>query len=76
LLFLPESTDRRSRRSDPKPALVPPPNKRVEDQEALQPSALVRELTDTVEGQVHDLLSKGVVAARVAVRRVLFLMEE
>jgi hypothetical protein len=76
LLFLPESTDRRSKRSDPKPAPVPPPNERVEDQEALHPSALVRELTDVVEGQVHDLLSNGVVAARVVVRRVRLPIEE
>jgi hypothetical protein len=48
----------------------------VEDQEALHPSALVRKLTDAVEGQVHDLLSNGVVAARVVVRRVLLPIDD
>jgi hypothetical protein len=48
----------------------------VEDQEVLYPSALVRELTDAVEGQIHNLLSNGVVATRVVVRRVLLLIDD
>ena len=34
----------------------------VEDEESLEPSALVSQLPDSVEDQVHDLLTDGVVA--------------
>ena len=43
----------------------------VEDEEALQPGALVGQLADAVEDKVDDLLPDRVVAARVVVRRVL-----
>jgi len=43
----------------------------VEAHEALQPGAVVRQLTDAVEDQVDDFLSDGVVAARKVVRGVL-----
>jgi len=44
----------------------------VEDQEALQTSALVSQLADAVQHQVDDLFADGVVAAREVVRGVLF----
>ena len=44
---------------------------RVEDHEALQARAVVRELAHAVEHEVDDLLADRVVAARVVVRRVL-----
>ena len=40
---------------------------RVEDQEALESSALVREFADTVQDQVNNLLSDGVVTTSVVV---------
>merc|ERR1719487_952723 len=43
----------------------------VEAEEALETSAVVRELADAVEDQVHDLLADGVVAAREVVCGVL-----
>ena len=43
----------------------------VEHQETLEPGAVVGELADAVEAQVHDLLADGVVAAREVVRGVL-----
>lgn len=43
----------------------------VEDEETLQPSALVRQLPDSVEHQVHQLLAYRVVAASVVVSGVL-----
>ncbi|KAK3931186.1 LOW QUALITY PROTEIN: 30S ribosomal protein S2, partial [Frankliniella fusca] len=49
---------------------------RVEEQEALQARALVGQLADAVEHQVHDLLADGVVAAGVVVGRVLLARDE
>ena len=43
----------------------------MEDQEALQPCALVGQLADPVQDQVDDLLADGVVAAGVVVGGVL-----
>ena len=43
----------------------------VEDDEALEASAVVRELANAVEHQVDDLLTNGVVATGIVVRRVL-----
>ncbi|KAL1502971.1 hypothetical protein AB1Y20_011042 [Prymnesium parvum] len=43
----------------------------VEEQEALQAGAVVRELANAVEHEVDDLLTGRVVALRVVVRRVL-----
>ena len=43
----------------------------VEDEEALQPGALVSQLADAVEDEVDDLLPDRVVAACVVVGRVL-----
>ncbi|EPY32002.1 hypothetical protein STCU_00936 [Strigomonas culicis] len=48
----------------------------VEDHEALKARAVVRQLADAVEAQVHDLLTNGVVAARVVVRRILLAGDE
>ena len=39
----------------------------VEDEEALQAVALICQLTDAVEGLVHQLLAHGVVASRVVI---------
>uniref|UniRef100_A0A8W7P101 Uncharacterized protein n=1 Tax=Anopheles coluzzii TaxID=1518534 RepID=A0A8W7P101_ANOCL len=44
---------------------------RVEDQETLQPGALVRQLADAVQHQIDDLLADGVMATGVVVRRIL-----
>uniref|UniRef100_A0AAG5DK92 Secreted protein n=1 Tax=Anopheles atroparvus TaxID=41427 RepID=A0AAG5DK92_ANOAO len=49
---------------------------RVEDQEALQPGALVCQFADAVQHQVDDLLADGVMAARVVVRRVLLASDQ
>ena len=46
-------------------------SKGVEDEETLEPGALVRELPHPVENQVDDLLPDGVVAASVVVGGVL-----
>ena len=43
----------------------------VEAQEALEASAVVRELAEAVEDEVHDLLTDGVVTTGVVVRGVL-----
>ena len=43
----------------------------VEGEEALQAGAVVGQLADAVEDEVHDLLADGVVAARVVVGGVL-----
>ena len=43
----------------------------MEDEEALQAGAVVRQLPDPVQHQVDDLLAHGVVPSRVVVRRVL-----
>merc|ERR1719446_2001667 len=43
----------------------------VEDEEALEPGALISELTDAVESKIDDLLADGVVAASVVVSGVL-----
>merc|ERR1719198_288885 len=48
----------------------------VEDEEALEARAVVRELADAVEHEVHDLLADGVVAARVVVSRVLLARDD
>merc|ERR1719504_23213 len=49
---------------------------RVEEEEALQAGAVVRELADAVEHQVDDLLADGVVAASVVVGGVLLARDE
>jgi hypothetical protein len=43
----------------------------VEDEEALETSAVVRELADAIEAEVDDLLADGVVAAGEVVGRIL-----
>ena len=43
----------------------------VEDEEALQTSALIREFPDAVQNQVDDLLTDGVVATSVVVGCIL-----
>ena len=43
----------------------------MEDQESLEPGALVRQLPHPVQHQVDDLLADGVVPTSVVVRRVL-----
>jgi hypothetical protein len=48
----------------------------VEDHEALEAGAVVRELADAVEGEVDDLLAGGVVPAREVVRGVLLAGDE
>ncbi|PVD29742.1 hypothetical protein C0Q70_08998 [Pomacea canaliculata] len=50
--------------------------KGVEDEEALQPCALVRQLADAVQHQVDDLLADGVVAAGVVVGGILLTRDE
>ena len=47
------------------------PAEGVEDEEALQPRTHIRQLPQSVQHQVHDLLLDGVVAPRVVVGRVL-----
>jgi len=54
---------------------VPPPVG-VEGEEALEARAVVRELADAVEHEVHDLLADRVVAARVVVGRVLLARDD
>merc|ERR1719504_368885 len=49
---------------------------RVEEEEALQAGAVVRELADAVEHKVDDLLADGVVATRVVVGGVLLARDE
>ena len=44
----------------------------MEDEESLEPGALVRQLPHPVQHQVDDLLANGVVAASVIVGGVLF----
>ena len=54
----------------------------VEDQEALQPSAVVSKLTDAVQHQVDDLLSNSIVSSGKVIRSIfltgnqLFRMEQ
>ena len=48
----------------------------VVDEEALETSAVVRELADAVEDQVHDLLADGVVTTGVVVGGVLLAGDE
>ena len=48
----------------------------MEDEEALEPGALVGELADAVEHKIDDLLAYGVVAAGVVVGRVLLAGDE
>jgi len=43
----------------------------VEDEEALEPGALVGQLANTVQNQVNDLLADGVVTTGVVVGRIL-----
>lgn len=50
--------------------------KRVEHQKTLQTGALVRQLPDPVQYDVHDLLADRIVAASVVVGRVLFSSDE
>ena len=50
--------------------------KAVEDEEALQTSALVSQLTDAVQDQVNDLLADGVVATGVVVRSILLASDQ
>ena len=45
-------------------------SERMEDEETLQPCALVRQLADTVKDQVDYLLADRVVAARVVIRSI------
>merc|ERR1719265_2925512 len=49
---------------------------RVEDDESLKARAVVRELTDTIQAQVHDFLADGVMTTSEVVRGVLFLYFE
>ena len=44
----------------------------MEDEESLQPGALVGQLANAVQNQVDNLLADRVVAARVVVGRILF----
>ena len=48
----------------------------MEAQEALEASAVVRELADAVEDEVHDLLADGVVTARVVVGGILLARDD
>ena len=48
----------------------------VEDEEALEPGALVGQLADTIQDEVDDLLADGVVAAGVVVGRILLAGDE
>merc|ERR1712241_928071 len=48
----------------------------VEDEESLESGALVSEFPDAVQTQVHDLLSDGVVTARVVVSSVFLASDE
>jgi len=48
----------------------------VEDHEALETSAVVRELADAVQNKVHDLLANGVVAASVVVGGIFLAGDE
>jgi hypothetical protein len=48
----------------------------VEDEEALKAGALVSQLADPVQDQVHDFLSDGVVSARIVVGRVFLAGDE
>ena len=50
--------------------------KGVEDEEALEPGAVVRELPDPVQDQVHDLLPDGVVTPGVVVGGVFLAGDE
>ena len=49
---------------------------RVEDEEALQSRALVGQLPDAVQNQVHYFLADGVVAPGIVVGGVLFACDE
>ena len=48
----------------------------VEEEEALETSALVSELTDAVEGEVDDLLTNGVVTTGVVVSGIFLTVDE
>merc|ERR1719300_2256632 len=48
----------------------------VEDEESLEPGALVRQLPDPVQDQVDHLLADGVVASCVVVRRILLAVDQ
>jgi len=50
--------------------------KGVEDQEALQSGALVRQLADPVQNHVDDLLADGVVTTGIVVGRVLLASDQ
>merc|ERR1719456_1454275 len=49
---------------------------RIEDHEALEARAVVRELAQAVKDQVDDLLADGVVAASEVVRRILLAADQ
>ena len=48
----------------------------MEDEETLEPSALVSQLPDPVQDQVHDLLPDGVVTSGIVVGGVLLAGDE
>ena len=48
----------------------------MEEEEALEASALVGQLTDAVQDEVHDLLADGVVAPGVVVGGILLTGDE
>lgn len=48
----------------------------MKDKKALESSALVSKLTDSIQNQVHDLLADGVVTAGVVVGSVFFARDE
>ena len=48
----------------------------VEDQKALQTRAVVRQLTNAIEGQVHDFLADRVVTAREVIRGVFLARDQ
>jgi len=48
----------------------------VEDKEALETSAVVSELTDTIEAKVNDLLTNGVVTTSEVVSGIFFTRDQ
>ena len=48
----------------------------MEDEEALETSALVGQLADTIQNQINDLLPDGVVAPGIVVGRVFLPSDE
>uniref|UniRef100_H2ZPU9 Uncharacterized protein n=1 Tax=Ciona savignyi TaxID=51511 RepID=H2ZPU9_CIOSA len=47
-------------------------SERVEDEETLEASALIRQLSDSVEHKVNDFLTDGVVTTGIVVGGILF----